>query len=66
MNIQYIFPVKNVIEFLQKVREHFIRKHIKDEFIECIVENCEYAAKSVSQLTMHIGVNHYELVKIRL
>ena len=50
----------------EKVWEHFLRKHTKDEFIECIVENCEYAAKSVSQLTMHIGVNHYELVKIRL
>ena len=48
------------------LKKHFLTKHSKDKFVECIVENCEYEAKSIDQLTMHICVNHYQLVREKM
>ena len=39
-----------------QLRKHFLKKHTKDKFVECIVENCEYKAKNIDQLTKHIYV----------
>ena len=50
----------------EELKEHFLSNHKREEFIECVVENCDYKTKSVSQLNMHVGISHYELVKIRL
>ena len=48
------------------LKKHFLTKHTKDRFLECIVEDCKFEAKSITQLTMHICVNHYELVREKL
>ena len=50
----------------EDLKVHFLSNHIVDDYIECIVEDCEYETKTVNQLTMHVGVEQYELVKEKL
>ena len=53
-------------EEYKNLRKHFLTKHTKDKFVECIVENCEFEAKNIDQLTMHICVDHYFLVREKI
>ena len=49
-----------------KLRVHFSENHIQEEYIKCSVNECSFQAQTINVLTMHIGVDHFELVKGRL
>ena len=57
---------ERIFENYEELKAHFIKHHKRNELIQCIVENCDYAAKTVNILTMHIGVNHYELIQKKI
>ena len=56
----------NKFDEYDKLKKHFDKSHKIKQFMECRINQCEYEAKSVDMLMMHIGVNHNELVKQRL
>ena len=52
-------------EDFDKFNEHFDSLHTP-EVVKCMFSECQFAAKTVNLLTMHIGVNHNDLIQKRL
>ena len=60
------FPCENCderfVEF-EKFKEHFSKYHIAEKLIKCTEDDCDFVANSVDVVIMHIGVNHYDLIR---
>ena len=48
------------------LKTHFETNHTHDKSIKCCVSECDFQAQLIDVLTMHIGVDHLELVRSRL
>ena len=62
-NIDGLENVKNVN---RNLKTHFDTNHTYDKSIQCCVSDCDFQAQQIDVLTMHIGVDHLELVRSRL
>ena len=64
-----VFPCEQCDEKFDefdKFSKHFETNHKPEEFVKCFLEQCDFKAKTVNYLKMHIGVDHLELVRRRL
>ena len=59
------FPCENC-DLRFEISKTFKDNHKRSKLIKCAIAHCDFAAKSVDTLKMHIGVNHFELVKRKL
>ena len=50
----------------ENLKLHFSANHVHDKSIHCCVSECEFLAQSIEVITMHIGVDHSELIQSRL
>ena len=51
---------------VMNITEDFSANHVHDKSIHCCVSKCEFLAQSIEVITMHIGVDHSELIQSRL